>query len=90
SVFEDMAEIKKVCKGKLTVIGNLNGIEMRRWSAGDAETAVKDVISKAGKGGGFILSDNHGEIPFQVPDGVLYAVSDAVHRWGKYPLEWMV
>lgn len=89
SVFEDMAEIKKICRGKLTVIGNLNGVEMRRWSAVEAETAVKNVILKAGGGGGFILSDNHGEIPFQVPDGVLHAISDAVHRWGMYPLQWI-
>jgi uroporphyrinogen decarboxylase len=67
-------------------MGNLNGIEMRRWSVEQAENHVKDLIAKAGAGGGFILSDNHGEIPFQVPDEVLMAISDSVHRWGKYPL----
>jgi uroporphyrinogen decarboxylase len=50
---------------------------------------VKSAIAKAGRGGGFILSDNHSEIPWQVPDGVLLAIGDAVERWGRYPLDWI-
>ena len=42
--------------------------------------------AKAGPGGGYVLSDSHGEIPFQVPEQVLTAISEAVHRWGRYPL----
>jgi uroporphyrinogen decarboxylase len=87
SCHEDMQLVKNACKGKLAVIGNLNGIEMCRWSAKDAKSHVKEVIAKAGAGGGFILSDNHGEIPFQVPDDVLMSISEAVHKWGKYPLQ---
>jgi len=86
---ENLAEVKSAFHGKLTVLGNLNGIEMRRWSAFDAENAVKEAISGAGRGGGFILSDSHGEIPFQVPEEVLLAISDAVHKWGNYPLNWV-
>ena len=89
SVLEDLAEIKASCRGKLTVLGNLNGIEMRRWSENDVEKAVKEAIAKAGPGGGYILSDNHGEIPWQVPDEVLMAISEAVHKWGRYPLKWV-
>ncbi len=40
-------------------------------------------------GGGFILADNHGEIPWQVPDEMLLAIGDAVERWGRYPLDWI-
>lgn len=86
SVEENIEEVKSVCRGKLTVLGNLNGIAMRTWTPAEAEAAVKDAIMKAGPGGGFILSDNHGEIPFQVPDETLLAISHAVQRWGKYPL----
>jgi len=89
SSLEDLAEMKAACREKLTVLGNLNGIEMRRWSPAQAESAVKDAIAKAGPGGGYILSDNHGEIPFQVPDEVLLAISEAVHKWGHYPLNWV-
>lgn len=86
SAEEDLAEVKKVCRGKLSILGNLNGVEMRHWTPAQAEQTVKEAISKAGPGGGFILSDNHGEIPWQVPEDVLLAVSEAVHRWGNYPL----
>jgi len=86
---EDLEKSKDACLGKLTVLGNLNGIKMRKWSPFDAEKAVKDAIFKAGKGGGFILSDSHGEIPYQVTEEVLMAISNAVHKWGHYPLEWI-
>jgi len=89
STDEDVPALKDACRGKLTLLGNLNGIEMRNWSADDAERIVKQVIREAGAGGGFILSDNHGEIPYQVPDDVLLAISEAVHKWGNYPLDWI-
>lgn len=89
SVIEDLAEVKAVCQGKLTVLGNLNGVEMRKWTQKQAEEIVKDAIAKAGPGGGYILADNHGEIPWQVPDDVLLAISEAVHQWGNYPLNWI-
>ncbi len=69
--------------------GNLNGIEMCRWRPEDAEINVKEAIFKAGIGGGFILSDNHGEIPWQVTDEILMAISNAVQKWGQYPLDWV-
>jgi uroporphyrinogen decarboxylase len=86
SALEDLADIKAVCRGKITVLGNLNGIEMRRWTPEQAENFVKEAIAKAAPGGGYILSDNHGEIPWQVPDEVLTAISEAVHKWGRYPV----
>lgn len=89
SALEDLAEIKSTCKGKLSVLGNLNAIEMIRWTPQQAESAVKEAIARVGPGGGYILSDNHGEIPLQVPEEVLMAIAKAVHTWGHYPLEWV-
>ncbi|MFC1556097.1 uroporphyrinogen decarboxylase family protein [candidate division KSB1 bacterium] len=89
STIEDLGEMKTACKGKLSILGNLNGIEMRHWTDEQAEKIVKEAIAKAGQGGGFILADNHGEIPLQVPGDVLTAISDAVHKWGEYPLDWV-
>ena len=83
---EDLIDLKNAFKNKLTVLGNLNAIEMRNWTPKIAEKIVKESIEKAAKGGGFILAENHGEIPYQVPDEVLMAISDAVHKWGKYPI----
>jgi len=87
SALEELAMLKEKAKGKVTILGNLNGVEMRTWSQEKAEQVVKEAIEKAGKGGGFILSDNHGEIPFQVKDDTLMAISDATRKWGEYPLK---
>jgi uroporphyrinogen decarboxylase len=89
SALENLEALKNACRGKFALIGNLNAIEMRHWSREQTETKVKEAITQAGRGGGYILADNHGEIPWQVPDEVLLAVSEAVHRWGRYPLDWV-
>ncbi|MBF0272466.1 MAG: uroporphyrinogen decarboxylase family protein [Magnetococcales bacterium] len=89
STLEDISAWKIAAHGKITLLGNLNGIAMRRWSAEEAEREVKEVIRVAGPGGGFLLSDNHGEIPFQTPDDVLLAIGEATRHWGRYPLEWV-
>jgi uroporphyrinogen decarboxylase len=85
---EDLATLKRAAEGKLTLLGNLNGITMRNWTAEQAEAAVKAAIAAAAPGGGFILSDNHGEIPYQVPDEVLHAIAAATREWGRYPIDW--
>lgn len=88
SAEEDLGKIKAACAGRLTVLGNLNGLEMCGWTPEQAEDRVKRALALAGDGGGFILSDNHGEIPFQVGDDVLLALSEAIRRWGRYPSAW--
>jgi len=60
---------------------------MTHWTKERAHRTVKTVIDQFGKGGGFILSDGHGEIPWQVPEEILIAVSEAVQLYGNYPLE---
>jgi uroporphyrinogen decarboxylase len=89
SALEDLAELKLAAHGRVSLLGNLNGIEMRRWTPEQAEYEVKRAIASAARGGGFILGDNHGEIPLQVPEQVLLAIADAVDRWGHYPLNWI-
>jgi uroporphyrinogen decarboxylase len=86
SAEEDLAALKAACRGRLALLGNLNGVVMRRWSPADAEAAVKDAVQKGGPGGGFILGDNHGEIPLQCNEDVLMAITDAARTWGRYPL----
>jgi len=89
SALEDLRELKAAAGGRVSLLGNLNGIEMRRWTAQQAEAEVKRAIAAAGRGGQFLLGDNHGEIPWQVPDDVLLAIREAVDRWGRYPLDWI-
>lgn len=87
SCLESLSELKRLCRGRISLLGNLNGIEMRRWSAAEAESKVRAAIAEGAPGGGFILADNHGEIPWTVPDETLLAISEAVRRWGRYPLQ---
>lgn len=86
---EDLGAVKAAGRGRLAVLGNLNAVQMRRWGSGETEAVVKKAIAQGGPGGGFILSDAHGEIPWQVPEKVLLEISGTVHRWGRYPLEWV-
>ena len=86
---EDLRELKRLSAGRIALVGNLNGLEMRAWSPRRTEEEVKKVIAAGGPGSGFILSDNHGEIPWQVPDEVLSAMGEAVRTWGRYPLDWI-
>ncbi|MBF0588901.1 MAG: uroporphyrinogen decarboxylase family protein [Magnetococcales bacterium] len=86
STDESLAEIKAITAGKMSILGNLNALEMCRWSIEETEQKVKQAIHEAAPGGGFMLSDNHGEIPWQVPEETLMAVSEANRRWGRYPI----
>ncbi len=86
STIEDLATLKAACQSRLAVLGNLNGIKMRHWTSEQAEDNVKKAITEAAPGGGFILTDNHGEIPWPVEEDVLLAISEAVHKWGRYPV----
>jgi uroporphyrinogen decarboxylase len=89
SSLENMSELKLAASKRVSLLGNLNGVEMRRWSISQAENEIKRIIALAGKGGGLLLGDNHGEIPWQVSEEVLIAMRDAVDRWGNYPLDWI-
>lgn len=86
---EPLSAWKAAVGARVTLMGDLNGVEMRRWTPAQAEAEVKRAIAAAGRGGGFVLSDGHGEIPWQVPDAVLLALRAAVERWGRYPLDWV-
>jgi uroporphyrinogen decarboxylase len=79
---DSLAELKQRCRGRTAVVGALNGLLLRRWSPVEAAQAVRDTLDAVGRGGGFLLSDQHGEIPFQVSDEVLAAVAEAVRAHG--------
>ena len=89
SAQDDPEKIKKAAQGKITLLGSLNGIEMVRWQSGEAERQVKELLAKVGGGGGFLLGENHGEVPFQVSQDTLLEIAEATERWGGYPLKWV-
>lgn len=83
---EDIRDAKDKCRGKIAVLGNLNGVEMCRWDRGIARHKTMEAIRKGAPGGGFILADNHGEIPWNVRDEVLEEISNTVMEHGRYPV----
>lgn len=89
SADDDLAAVKAAVGCRVPIFGNLNGLAMRHWSEEEAERQVKNAIAAAGVGGGFVLTDHHGEIPFDVPEAVLLAIAESARRWGQYPLTWV-
>lgn len=86
---DDAAVLKARAQNRIALVGNLNGIEMVNWSPEKTRETVKTLIRQAGPGGGLLISDSHGEIPYQVPAAVLAAISETVAEWGQYPLKWI-
>lgn len=84
---DDLKRLKKICKGKMALIGNLDGISMRKWNKNDVERNIKKIIYDAASGGGLIISDNHGEIPWQIDEEILMNISENVRKYGKYPIQ---
>ena len=87
SALDDAGQLKARAKGKITLMGNLNGLEMVHWSEREVRQEVEELLKAAAPGGGFILSDNHGEMPPQVPEEVVRALSYTIRESGLYPLK---
>ncbi|SHH54414.1 uroporphyrinogen decarboxylase family protein [Thermosipho atlanticus] len=83
---DNLKFLKSKTYGKISIIGNLDTISMRKWSYKEVEENVKKAIFEGAKGGGFILSDNHGEIPWQVNEEILFLIAEAVRKYGQYPI----
>lgn len=84
---DDIPSLKAAAKGRICLLGNLNAVEMVHWSPDKIEQTVCSLISQAGQGGGFILAENHGEIPWQVTEDILIQLGEAVRKHGQYPLK---
>jgi uroporphyrinogen decarboxylase len=87
SAKDDIDEAKRIANKEVAIIGNLNAIDMANWDRTRTRKEVKALIQKAAKGGGFILSDNHGEIPYQVSEDVLLEMAETVKESGTYPIQ---
>lgn len=79
---DDLGSVKRNVGEKINIFGNLNNIEMVDWTPEKAEEEVKRCIEQGAKGGGYIVADQHGELPYYVEDRVLKRIVDAVGRFG--------
>ena len=84
---DNIEAIKERAAEKICLLGNLNGIDMANWDKEKTRKEVKELIQKAARGGGFILSDNHGEIPWQVSEDILLEIAETVKKYGIYPIK---
>lgn len=84
---DNISDIKRMANNKIAIIGNLDAIDMINWDKERIRREVKQLIQKAAPGGGFILSDNHGEIPWQVSEDVLLEIANTVKECGTYPIQ---
>lgn len=87
SAKDDPNNLKIKAKNKICLLGNLNAIDMVNWDREKAKREVKKLIKKAAPGGGFVLSDNHGDIPWQVSEDILIEIAEAVKEYGSYPIK---
>lgn len=86
SALEPIGALKAACGGRLVAVGGLDSIALAAASPAEAAATAHRALAAAGRGGRFVLSEHHGEIPWQVPEEVLDAVAAAVHEHGRYPL----
>jgi len=87
SIKDNVFDAKSIANNKVAIIGNLNAIDMVNWDREKTRTEVKKLIRQAAPGGGFVLSDNHGEIPWQVSEKVLLEIAETVKEYGTYPIK---
>ncbi|MBI5186520.1 MAG: hypothetical protein HZA01_12460, partial [Nitrospinae bacterium] len=81
---DDLEYVKSNFGDKINIMGNLNNISMINWSYDDAKKEAAKCIKTAKEGGGYILSDQHGEISWAVPEDALRGIADAVKEFGTY------
>lgn len=81
----DLAEAKRLVGDRMCLIGNLDVTSVLvDADRADVESSVKQAITDAGTGGGFILSPAHNHEDVSVER--LRWMVEACHEFGRYPL----
>ncbi len=86
SAFESLAELKVACGGKLMLLGGLDSLALAASTPAQAAAAARAAIAAAAPGGRFLLTEHHGEIPWQVSEQALDAVAEVARTYGRYPI----
>ena len=81
---DNIVSCKKKLGEKLAIIGNVNNMKMRRWSAARVELHAKQALIQGMDGYGFALSNQGPEIPFDTPIENIEALVRAVTKFGVY------
>jgi len=82
----DLKIVKERYEEKLCPIGNVNNkTTMVTGTPEEVMAEVKECIEIAAPGGGYIISTDH-SLHDDIPSENVYALIEAVHKFGKYPL----
>ena len=74
---DGLAAIRRRLGPGVTLLGGLSGLALRGDGPAQVKAAVASAIAATG-GLGLVLTEHHGEIPFDVPEETLTAVGEAV------------
>ncbi|NUM37303.1 MAG: uroporphyrinogen decarboxylase family protein [Candidatus Brocadiae bacterium] len=80
---DNIKKCKEALYGKMSVMGNLNNIEILRWDKEIALQKCLALLNQVAPGGGFILSTQGPEIPWGTSDEVIHAIVESVKIWQK-------
>jgi uroporphyrinogen decarboxylase len=83
----DIGEVKEHVAGRACIVGNIDCRSLLvLGTEEEVEASVKDTISKAAPGGGYIISSSNSIHPNVKPENYI-AMVRAAHRYGVYPEE---
>ena len=77
---DNIDNIRSTIAPNASIIGNFSGIKLVHQTETEIINTLENIIQVAGHEGGFILSDNHGEIPYYVSDSQLSLISEFMHK----------
>ncbi len=81
--FNDIFEIRERWKGKLAIVGNLPTALLARGSRDRIQDRVREHCIRLAPGGGYVLSSS-GRVSDRIPPANLVAMTEAVHKYGRY------
>ncbi len=82
----DIRAVKRDYGDRLCLLGNVDLNILGLGTPEDVDREVRELIRDVGPGGGYIVTSGNSLASYLRPDNVL-ALSDAVQKYGRYPLE---
>ena len=82
----DIAAVKRSHGNRICVLGNVDLNILGMGTPEDVDRAVRDLIRDVGPGGGYIVTSGNSLAGYLKPENVV-AMSEAVLKYGRYPLE---
>ena len=81
---DDLGEAKRQIGKNTLLFGNLDNISMTHWTQEKSEAEIIRCTKEAAEGGGYIITDHHGELSAGVDNQTLKDIIAARDRWSKY------